>query len=1195
MPKLYCELCRNQYNDNKRMPIILPCNHVFCKNCLGKKKVKNIFFCPKCNKNVVLTNLRPNQKILKKLKEKNRENKENYSSQNENEENEDIEDQEEQEEEEDGEEGDDDENEEGEEEEDDDENDKIVEENSESEMDNSENNDKKTVNSKKIEQKNLIKEENLKDSILAKKSNLRKNKKNYNSQNEEESDSKNSSNKNKTKKNSQANRLKNQKSKFVKNTSQEIGSSRVNFTSENSSPESQEQSSNSKVSNIEENIDEEKEEEEEDKDNENSYDNNRNTSNEKIKKVSSSRKGTITNRNSINKKKDFNLKNEEESESVPSLENNDYCVKHKDKMIEFFCSDCSCAICSLCIYETHNGHKLSLLDDISGIIKKKMGEFFTRIQDIIKLNKDNRFNWQKRKDEVNDYLKQQISLVTKSFKEIISKLEEKKNIIIKEFRNKYNHEFNRFDQIKVAIDNDGKEMEKINNLIDNKIKLFNATSDAKILKEIEKYKKIFRQTGLDCGKLQKNEIAIKSELNIDPAMKPMTVNINGLIELLNKVDAKNICYPKVLGNFKDDIDNTSSNQQKNIGKNEYNQKFSHSSSFTGANNFNNYKGNEEKKYQNEMDNKLGINQSYLSNMRKGYSSSNKYIIENIPGTNLKYRNYNNKNNNYRLSQNDLNDSNYGEYGPPNHNRGKFVRQLDLTPTATFVNVKRSSKYGQIYKNSNNSIQNMPNNMNNINNINGKNYNGNYNDNIAMGEGIFKENGFGSHGSDFSNHNNYNYNNNNNNNTIYNNQNNFFKRKRNKSFGSIKENNYNNDSILHRKNNFILKERNPSAGLPLKLNDDNSIILPKISPFPQTNKESSNQNISNISNLIARNNINKNNMDNINKANTLNTVNNSDSEKSNKDNEDSIFCFGEANYCLKFYLQKQEWELIPYTSQLSRQLGLLRYSGVCSLPSYRIILSGGCKKETDEPSNLFFLINSKNINDIKNLKNLPKKKYFHGCLFLNNNIYIIGGYDHYDRTNAIPSTLKTVERYNLSKRQWQNLHGLNEARACFGQCIFNGQIFVFGGLYNGSTLQSIERYDEESNVWSLYHIKLPMKLAKAGIINLDNKNIFVIGGSDENLVPINNVFSCKFDSDDDKNVWSREPDLICPRTTGNTCFLWKKCIFVLGGSSTNFLEKYDFNNKKWETIDNFFSAIKSSSIETVLTNYSCALNHYSAFP
>jgi hypothetical protein len=376
---------------------------------------------------------------------------------------------------------------------------------------------------------------------------------------------------------------------------------------------------------------------------------------------------------------------------------------------------------------------------------------------------------------------------------------------------------------------------------------------------------------------------------------------------------------------------------------------------------------------------------------------------------------------------------------------------------------------------------------------------------------------------------------------------------------------------------MLKERNPSAGLPLKLNESNAVILPKIAP--STNSK-------NVGNTSKKNSL-KN----------LNSINNSDSEKSNlnKDIEDSVYCFGEADYCLRFYLKKKQWELISYTNQLSRQIGLLRYSGICSLPSYRIVISGGCKKENDEPSNLFFLVNSKNINDIKNLKNLPKKKYYHGCIFLNNNIYIIGGYEHFDRNNAIPSTLKTVERYNLSKNQWQNLHGLNEARACFGQCVFNGQIFVFGGSYNSSALQSIERYDEDSNVWSIYHIRLPMKLAKVGIVNIDNKNIFVIGGSDENLVPVNNVFWCKFDSDNDKNVWSIEPDLICPRTTGNTCFLWKKNIFVLGGSTTNFFEKYDMNNKKWETVENFFSVVKSSNVEKILTNYSCALNHYPAFP
>ena len=539
-------------------------------------------------------------------------------------------------------------------------------------------------------------------------------------------------------------------------------------------------------------------------------------------------------------------------------------------------------------------------------------------------------------------------------------------------------------------------------------------------------------------------------------------------------------------------------------------------------------------------------------------------------SNLKYRNFSgNIITGNRLSQNDLSDySNYGEYGPPNHNRGKLIRQLEMTPTPNFVNIKRSSKYGNIRESQNSILNNQNKIPNNNNFINGKMYNGNYNENIQMGDetAIFKENGFGSRGSEYSNQNNYN------------NKNNFFKKQRNNSLSSLNDIN-NNDSMLSRKNMLTLKERNPSAGLPLKLNEANSIILPKISPISQANQNSSNKNANkNLNNIRNKNNISISN-----------------SEKSNKEVEVSIYFFGEADYCLRFFLKKQEWEIIHYTTQLSRQIGLLRYSGICSLPSYRIILSGGCKKETDGPSNLFLLINSKNINDIKNLKIMPKKKYHHGCIFLNNNIYIIGGYDHIDRNNVIPSTLKTVERFNLSKNQWQNLHGLNEARACFGQCIFNGQIFVFGGLYNDSTLQSIERYDEESNVWSLYHIKLPMKLAKCGIINLDSKNILILGGSDENFVPINNVFKCKLDSDNDKNVWSSEPEMICPRTTGNTCFLWKKNIYVFGGSSTNFFEKFDSETKNWETIENYLSVIKSSNIDNILTNFSCALNYYSVIP
>ena len=1212
MSKLYCDYCKNQYNEKNRLPLILPCNHNICKSCLNKHKKKNIFFCYQCNKKIILpnNNLKPNQKILKKLGIKYQDkdisnNKSNLSSNNENEEGEEEE-QEEDEENEDGEEELDEENEEGEEEEDEmEQTDEILEENTEKENDNSENDENKnnrndiskTKNDKDNSQIDKMNNNKIRKSILKKNSkyiNQKHNKSKSINKKEKENNSDNSYIDNNIQNNKKIKGTKNRKSRILKNmVTQDIGASRVNFTSEASSQN---------ISGSNESEIKEKEESEEENNNSSNISDNSNKNDSKMNRSKkSSRKGTdfaLSNRNSMNKKKENKIIKEKEkeieSESIPPIEGNDLCIKHKDKQIEFFCSDCSCAICSLCIYEVHNGHKLDLLEDISGLIKKKMGEFYIKIQDIIKINKDNKFNCQKRKDEVNDYLKQQTNIVNKSFKEINNKLEEKKNIIISEFKNKYNHEFNRLDQIKMAIDNEGKEMEKINNLIDNKIKSFNSISDAKILKDFEKYKKFFREKGLDCGKLQKKEIAIKSDLSIDPAMKPITVNINGLLELLNKVDARNICYPKVIGILKEEND-ININNQKNIGKNEYNLRNSQSNSFIGMNNYSNnaeinnnmnninninnkYKIIEEEKYLNEIDNfynnKMGLNQSHLSNIKNRFSSSKINYLENNPLPNIKYKNYNNNLNNNinnKLSQNELSDSVFGEYGPPNHNRGKYLHQLEMTPTVNFLNVKRSSKYGNI-KESQNSLFNTPNNNININNnnyVNGNNYNGNYNENIKEDEetAIFKENGFDSRGSEYSNLNNKNYNFN---------QSKAMKRERNKSFGSLKDINNNNDSILTRKNMLILKERNPSAGLPLKMNEANAIILPKIMPLPQSNHNSSKKNI--------RINSKRNN-----------NISNSNSEKSNKEIEDSVYFFGEGDYCLKFYLKRKEWEIINYTTQLSRQIGLLRYSGICSLPSYRIILSGGCKRENDNPSNIFLLINSKNINDVKNLKNIPKKRYFHGCIFLNNNIYIIGGYDHFYRNNAIPSTLKSVERYNISKNQWQNLHGLNEARACFGQCLFNGQIFVFGGLYNESALQSIEKYDEESNVWSIYHIKLPMKLSKIGIINLDNKNILVIGGNDENFVPINNVFKCKLDSDSDKNVWSNEQEMICPRATGNTCFLWNKNIFVFGGSSTNYFEKYDLNIKNWEAIENFYPIINSSNIENIITNYSCALNHYPAFP
>ena len=77
--------------------------------------------------------------------------------------------------------------------------------------------------------------------------------------------------------------------------------------------------------------------------------------------------------------------------------------------------------------------------------------------------------------------------------------------------------------------------------------------------------------------------------------------------------------------------------------------------------------------------------------------------------------------------------------------------------------------------------------------------------------------------------------------------------------------------------------------------------------------------------------------------------------------------------MKFYINKLLWEFIYFISERSRQLGLVRNTGICITPS--------CGEgKTNEPSNWIFQISSINKNIIKTMKKTPIKKYL-------NNYYI----------------------------------------------------------------------------------------------------------------------------------------------------------------------------------------------------------------
>ena len=730
----------------------------------------------------------------------------------------------------------------------------------------------------------------------------------------------------------------------------------------------------------------------------------------------------------------------------------EYCSKHKEKEIEFFCQTCTTAVCSKCIFETHNGHHLTLLEDMSTIIKNNVKDFGKILKNLEKVNEDNQSSSENKIDEVEKQKLNQITIVTKSFEEIIKKIEEKKNSIIEEFNNKYFHEIKRFKKIQTCLQNDQGQIERIAHINDELTKNLENFSDAKILKKIEEFTSFLHKSAMDIKRLYKTEISLKAELTIDPSMKPTPINTSDLLHLLEKIDPKNICYYFDESESLDETDDSNSKKNLKYNGGNVNEKNINRNNVDFNHEFDNEINNYIKRIQpsNFSADSSSKSENYSSD---GNLSEAKYKIPKRKGKKLKIKSRDNTNKKRNSS------AYYYRNSSANHR------------SSNDYNLDRRFQYSQ---NSDYPI------------INNKNY-------------------------DY-----------------------------------LNSNSQNNMD----KNQYKIRNKIPSAGSRRNsfLNNNKSnpeYILPKINQFPQQDM-----------------------------------------------NDISIYCFGEANYCLKYKLKESKWEIIYYTNDISRLLGTFRYSSICTIPGQKMILTGGCKSFNNEPSNMVFEINSNNINEVNTLKNMQMRRYGHFTIYFNNYFYSIGGYEHIDRKDEMYSTLKNCERFDIRKNKWETISNLNHPRAFFGCVIYKGSIFVFGGVYNDQLLSSIEKYDIYSDIWTTYPIKLPEKLSKMGVINYNNQVIFILGGVNEFYQNSSCVFQGKLSSKKDgRNIWYKGNDMICPRATYNSAFCWEKNIFVFGGSVEGVCEKFDFNIKKWSIFDSYFTAIKTYKVDNVIKNFCCTLNYY----
>ncbi|KAM7291593.1 hypothetical protein ISCGN_028166 [Ixodes scapularis] len=174
--------------------------------------------------------------------------------------------------------------------------------------------------------------------------------------------------------------------------------------------------------------------------------------------------------------------------------------------------------------------------------------------------------------------------------------------------------------------------------------------------------------------------------------------------------------------------------------------------------------------------------------------------------------------------------------------------------------------------------------------------------------------------------------------------------------------------------------------------------------------------------------------------------------------------------------------------------------------------------------------------------------YHGIAVLNNNIYAVGGVDANDLL------LSSVERYSQDEDRWVVLEkGLYCGRMGMGVAAFQNTLWVVGGIVQIAGLQTcstayVEIYNPATDQWTYAASYLPSPRTCVSLLNVDDKELYCFGGIFYNCVgPVRKLLTV----DDilvysEKNkAWKQVASLPAPRHNAHVV-QYKNQAFIIGG-------------------------------------------------
>lgn len=205
--------------------------------------------------------------------------------------------------------------------------------------------------------------------------------------------------------------------------------------------------------------------------------------------------------------------------------------------------------------------------------------------------------------------------------------------------------------------------------------------------------------------------------------------------------------------------------------------------------------------------------------------------------------------------------------------------------------------------------------------------------------------------------------------------------------------------------------------------------------------------------------------------------------------------------------------------------------------------------------------------------LPAPRRHHAAVVLDNDLYLIGGSEPYNK-DIIPVPTNTVFRMSLESKKWSPVSEMNVYRHSHCACVIKGHIYVIGGKGKyDSILLSVECYDPKTNVW-VFVPSLPEPLFGASAAALGCR-IFVTGGigANKNIPSSLHVLNTVYSYNTITTSWTKLRDLRFPRCLATLVNVDDK-LFLCGGATRSYdvknsvlcsvsaMDEYDLPGDEW---------------------------------